>query len=90
MTLFHVYHYFVFQMADQIRNGVLAFLKVMKLPILWVLQLNFRKIKESTNGYSHLTEDEIVKTPFIANIYGFVEILEWLPKFVEVNYKNYI
>tara|TARA_R110000851_G_scaffold256188_1_gene408604 strand:+ start:14182 stop:15066 length:885 start_codon:yes stop_codon:yes gene_type:complete len=54
------------------------------------IQATFRKIKESTNGYSHLTEDEIVKTPFIANIYGFVEILEWLPKFVEVNYKNYI
>ncbi|MEJ4088317.1 hypothetical protein [Galbibacter orientalis] len=50
----------------------------------------FRKLKESTNGYSHLSDSDIVKIPFLANTFLLMEILEWLPEFVERNYKNYI
>jgi hypothetical protein len=50
----------------------------------------FRKLKESTNGYSHLSDEDIVKTPFRANIHLIMEIMEWLPKFAETNYKNHI
>jgi len=49
-----------------------------------------RKLKESTNGYSHLHENDMAKYPFLANTFLILELLEWLPKFVEVNYKNYI
>lgn len=50
----------------------------------------FRKLKESSSGYSHLTDEDIVKIPFLANTFLLMEILEWLPKFVETNYKNHI
>ncbi|GAA4270448.1 hypothetical protein [Hyunsoonleella aestuarii] len=50
----------------------------------------FRKIKESTNGYSHLSEEDLVKIPFIANAYSIMEILGWMPSFIEEHYKNYI
>ena len=50
----------------------------------------FRKLKESTNGYSHLSDEDIVKTPFLANMFLIMEILEWLPLFVEEYYPNYI
>lgn len=50
----------------------------------------FRKLKESTNGYSHLSDEDIVKTPFLANMFLLMEVLEWLPEFVETNYKNHI
>jgi hypothetical protein len=49
-----------------------------------------RKLKESTSGYSHLSEEDIVKTPFLANMFLLMEVLEWLPEFVETNYKNHI
>lgn len=50
----------------------------------------FRKLKESTSEYSHLSEEAILKLPFLANTFLLMEILEWLPDFVEKNYKNYI
>jgi hypothetical protein len=50
----------------------------------------FRKLKESTNKYSHLSDETIVKIPFLANTFLLMEILEWLPSFVEANYNNYI
>jgi len=50
----------------------------------------FRKVKESTNEYSHLADEDIVKTPFLANTFLLLEILEWLPNFAMENYENYI
>lgn len=49
-----------------------------------------RKIKESTNEFSHLKEEDIVMYPFISNAFLLFEILIWLPEFVEQHYKNYI
>src|SRR5690554_31401 len=60
------------------------------LPIPQSIKASFRKLKESTNEYSHLSDETIVKTPFLANTFLLMEILEWLPEFVETNYKNYI
>lgn len=50
----------------------------------------FRKLKESTNAYSHLKDEDIVKLPFLANTFLLLEILEWLPTFVMENYENRI
>lgn len=50
----------------------------------------FRKLKESTSEYSHLSEETILKLPFKSNTFLLMEILEWLPDFIEKNYKNYI
>lgn len=50
----------------------------------------FRKLKESTSEYSHLSEEAILKLPFLANTFLLMEILEWLPDFAQTNYKNYI
>jgi hypothetical protein len=49
-----------------------------------------RKVKESTNEFSHLKEEEIVKYPFLSNSFLLFEILIWLPEFVEEHYPNYI
>ncbi len=49
----------------------------------------FRKITESSNKLSHLTNEE-AKLPFLSNTFLLMEILSWLPEFVEKNYKNYI
>lgn len=49
-----------------------------------------RKLKESTNSFSHLKEDDVVKYPFLANFYLIMEILCWLPDFVDEHYKNYV
>ncbi len=50
----------------------------------------FRKLKESTSRFSHLDDEVIVKLPFSSNTLLLLEVLEWLPEFVETNYKNYI
>lgn len=50
----------------------------------------FRKVKESTNEFSHLKDEDIVKYPFISNSFLLFEILTWLPEFAETHYKNYI
>lgn len=50
----------------------------------------FRKVKESTNQYSHLADEVELKLPFLSNTFLLMEILEWLPKFVDSNYKNNI
>lgn len=49
-----------------------------------------RKVKESTNEFSHLKEEDIVKFPFLANSFLLFEILIWLPEFVQEHYENYI
>lgn len=48
-----------------------------------------RKLKESSNAYSHLADESHIKYPYIANSYIIMEILDWLPDFVEEHYKNY-
>jgi hypothetical protein len=50
----------------------------------------FKKLKESTNEFSHLKEEDIVKYPFLSNSFLLFEILIWLPEFVEEHYPNYI
>lgn len=44
----------------------------------------FRKLKESTNEFSHLKEEDIVKYPFISNSFLLFEILNWLPVFANI------
>lgn len=60
------------------------------LPIPQSIKSAFRKLKESTNEYSHLSEETIVKIPFLANTFLLMEILEWLPGFAKTHYNNYI
>jgi len=50
----------------------------------------FRGLKESVNELSHLSDDEIVKLPFITNTHLLITILVWLPEYVNQNYPNYI
>ncbi len=49
-----------------------------------------RKLTSSTNVLSHDNEEEIVAAPFSSNMYLLIEILEWLPGFVQTHYPNYI
>lgn len=60
------------------------------LPIPKSIRSSFRKLKESTNEFSHLSDEVVVKIPFLANTFLLIEILEWLPEFAKTNYKNYI
>ena len=48
----------------------------------------FRKIKESSSEYSHLSDDEIVKYPFLSNFYLILEIFEWLRSFRDKNFPH--
>ncbi|WP_127136845.1 hypothetical protein [Flagellimonas oceanensis] len=50
----------------------------------------FRKIMVSVNKYSHDNENEIAKVPFNSNMHALLELLGWLPAFVQTNYPNYI
>lgn len=59
-------------------------------PVPQEIKSAFRKLKESTSGFSHLSDEDIVKTPFSANMFLLMEVLEWLPEFVDTNYKNHI
>tara|TARA_R110002126_G_scaffold208042_2_gene354994 strand:- start:12056 stop:12982 length:927 start_codon:yes stop_codon:yes gene_type:complete len=54
------------------------------------IQSAFRILKESTSELSHLNDNEIVKYPFLNNTFLLLQILIWLPEFVEEHYKNYI
>ncbi|MBP6754703.1 MAG: hypothetical protein KA210_01050 [Bacteroidia bacterium] len=49
-----------------------------------------RKVKESTNEFSHLKDEDIVKYPFLSNSFLLFEILIWLDEFIEEHYPNYI
>lgn len=60
------------------------------LPIPQSIKSAFRKLKESTNEYSHLSDETIVKIPFLANTFLLMEILEWLPVFAQTHYENYL
>lgn len=62
----------------------------LNLPIPPIIKSAFRKLKESTSEYSHLSDEEELKIPFLANTFLLMEILEWLPDFVQTHYQNYI
>ena len=47
----------------------------------------FRKLKESTNQYSHVDENEFLKYPFLTNTFGLLELIDWLPGFIDENLK---
>lgn len=49
-----------------------------------------RRIKESVNLYAHLADEVVLKAPFLSNTFLLLELLEWLPKFVQEHYENYI
>jgi hypothetical protein len=55
--------------------------------IEYYLRSSFRKLKEETNQYSHLNDEEMLKFPFLSNAYTILEILEWLPDF-QTKYYN--
>ena len=55
-----------------------------------VIKSSFRKVKESTNEFSHLKDEDIIKYPFLSNSFLLFEILIWLPKFADEYYQNYI
>jgi CheY-like chemotaxis protein len=43
-------------------------------------------IKELSNGFSHISEDETLKNAFISTAFAMLTILEWLPEFIDENY----
>lgn len=68
------------------RNGFVT----LDYPVKKDISASIRKLKESTNRYSHLNDEDQVEFPFLANFYLIHEILYWLPDFVEEHYPNYI
>lgn len=54
------------------------------------IKSSFRKLKESTNRYSHLADNIELKAPFLANTFLLMEVLNWIPEFVEEHYKNHM
>lgn len=54
------------------------------------IKSSFRKVLETTNEYSHLSDETELKIPFLANTFVMMEILQWLPQFVKTYYPNYI
>lgn len=72
-------------MEDREVNG-----QKLNKPVPQSIKSALRKLKESTSEYSHLSEETIIKLPFLSNTFLLMEILEWLPDFVKTHYKNYI
>lgn len=60
------------------------------LPIPRTIKAAFRKLKESTNEYAHLSDKDLVKIPFLSNTFLLMEILAWLPDFAEEQYPDYV
>ncbi|WP_031425531.1 hypothetical protein [Flavimarina sp. Hel_I_48] len=52
------------------------------------IQAAFRKVKESSSQYSHLSEDEIAKYPFLSNFYLLIEICQWMVEFRDQNFPH--
>ncbi len=48
---------------------------------------SIRYLKERTSEYSHIAEDDICKTQLISTSYSMLEVLEWLPIFIEENFE---
>jgi hypothetical protein len=46
----------------------------------------FRKIKESTDDNAHLEEADDLTYEYRSDVYGMLELLKWLPSFIEENY----
>jgi len=46
-----------------------------------------RYTKEITSEFSHFNENAVVKTSFICAAYAMLEVLEWLPKFIDGNFE---
>lgn len=44
-------------------------------------------IKELSSQFSHVSENGIIKNPFISSSFAILEVLEWLPDFIEENYE---
>ena len=47
-----------------------------------------RYVKTISCSYSHLNEDEFVKNSFISAAYAMLEILDWLPGFININFEE--
>tara|TARA_R110002050_G_scaffold271454_1_gene414881 strand:- start:3032 stop:3955 length:924 start_codon:yes stop_codon:yes gene_type:complete len=56
----------------------------MKIPAH--ISSNIRYIKEVSNAYSHLSENEKVETSFKSATFSMIEVLEWIPHFIEENF----
>ncbi|MDI9258188.1 hypothetical protein [Flavobacterium sedimenticola] len=72
-------------MEDRDTNG-----HKLNKPVPQSIKSAFRKLKESTSEYSHLSDEATLKLPFLSNTFLLMEILEWLPEFVKKHYPNYI
>ncbi|RLD84401.1 MAG: hypothetical protein DRJ10_01295 [Bacteroidetes bacterium] len=44
-------------------------------------------IKEMSNGFSHINDHDIVKNAYISSTYSILEVLEWLPGFIDENFE---
>ncbi|WP_299385811.1 hypothetical protein [uncultured Lacinutrix sp.] len=53
------------------------------------IQSAFRILKESTSELSHLSDDAVVKYPFLSNTFLLLQILIWLPEFAKEHYEHY-
>jgi hypothetical protein len=57
-----------------------------KLSIPTHIQYNLRYIKNMSSAFSHLSENAEVKNAFISATHSVIEILEWLPGFINENF----
>lgn len=48
---------------------------------------SIRYVKERTSEYSHIAEEDICKTQLISATYSMLEVLEWVPIFIEENFE---
>jgi hypothetical protein len=49
---------------------------------------SMRFVKEISSEFSHLSEDDVVRYPFISSAYALLEVLSWLPGFVDENFES--
>lgn len=57
------------------------------LEIPYYISSLIRYIKEVTSEYSHFSEYPVVKTSFICAAYAMMEVLEWIPGFINANFE---
>jgi hypothetical protein len=60
---------------------------ILELEIPTHISALIRYIKEITSEYSHFNENAVAKTSFICASYSTLEVLEWLPKFIDDNFE---
>jgi hypothetical protein len=51
------------------------------------IQFNFRYIKNLSSAFSHLSENAEIKNAFISTTHSVLEILEWLPGFINEHFE---